>query len=161
MSEPLSSVVQGEVKERPLKALPMVRGANLVSTFGGMLSASVIYFNPYLPVGWSIASTVMLMVLVAAFIYHAYHLIKGAPRIILSEEHLEVNGRVYYPHDLAMLLVRTGKAPAIGIVPVGRSLAPMAYAARLDKAGYDDMNRLVAWARQRGIKVRHKRIITW
>ena len=161
MPEPLSSVVQGQLKERPLKALPMVRGAHLVGTFGGMLSSSVIYFNPYLPAGWSIVSTVMLIVLVAAFIYHAYHLVKGAPRIILSEEQLEVNGRMYHPQDVAMLLIRTGKAPAIGIVPVGRSLAPMAYSARLDKAGYDDMNRLVAWARERGIKVRHKRIITW
>ncbi|GBF74606.1 hypothetical protein PA598K_02963 [Paenibacillus sp. 598K] len=161
-ARPLQNTAPAESREaRPLRTRPAVHIVHLISPLAVMPSLALIYVNPYLPSGWSVVVTLGLIVLMAGFLYHVYYLIKGAPRICLGESWLEVNGQRYDPQELAMLLVRTGKAPALGIVPLGRKLAPMAYCARFGPGELDDMHRLVDWARRHGVKVRHKKVIAW
>lgn len=161
-ARPLQNSAPAEsIEARLLRTRPAVHIVHLISPLAVMPSMALIYVNPYLPSGWSVVATLGLIVLIAGFLYHAYYLLKGAPRICLGESWLEVNGQRYEPQELAMLLVRTGKAPALGIVPLGRKLAPMAYCARFGPGELDDMHRLVDWARRHGVKVRHKKIIAW
>jgi|GEM_PF-2836582 len=161
-NRPLQTSAPAESSEaRPLRTRPAVHIVHLITPLAVMPSMALIYINPYLSSGWSVVATLVLIVLMAGFLYHAYYLLKGAPRISLGESWLEVNGQRYEPQELAMLLVRTGKAPALGIVPLGRKLAPMSYCARFGPGELDDMHRLVDWARSHGVKVRHKKIIAW
>ncbi|MFS0724372.1 hypothetical protein [Paenibacillus sp. 1P07SE] len=124
-------------------------------------SLNQLFLSPLRETGWSVVSAVIAVIMAAVLAYYIFHRVKGTATVTVHPDYLMVNGKELRPQELSALLVRGGSHPLIGIVPSGRSLAPPSYSFRFPKEHFGDMSVLTEWARSHGVKVRHKRIITW